>query len=69
MKSTGILSFLTSVNSRSVNEMPHGNVTSHVGFILQYDYSEWPILGAHDIIFSYESNDSVWMYLEIMISV
>ena len=49
--------------------MPHGNVTSHVGFILQYDYSEWPILGAHDIIFSYESNDSVWMYLEIMISV
>ena len=49
--------------------MPHGNVTSHVEFILQYVYSEWPILDAHDIIFSYESNDSVWMYLEIMISV
>ena len=69
MKSTGILSFLTLVNFRSVNEMPHGNITSHVEFILQYVYSEWPILDAHDIIFSYESNDSVWMYLEIMISV
>ena len=55
MKSTGILSFLTSVNFRSVNEMPNGNVKSHVGLILQYVYFEFnkgPVSGVYDVILS-----------------
>ena len=51
----GNIKFLTSVNFRSVNEMPNGNVKSHVGLILQYVYFEFkkgPVSGVYDVILS-----------------